>query len=98
MTEIKIDKSFVLSMAGDAAASAVVRAVGELAHSLDLRIVAEGVEDQRTLDALTAIGADLHQGYYLSRPLPAVELTEWLTTRVASTQGTPNLHAVRTTA
>ena len=78
VTEIKIDKSFVAPMAGDPTRRSIVRSVVELAHSLDMSTVAEGVEDQRTLDYLVGIGCDLVQGHLLSRPLPASQLTAGL--------------------
>ncbi|HMA47843.1 MAG TPA: EAL domain-containing protein, partial [Frankiaceae bacterium] len=55
-----------------------------LAHSLGLRMVAEGVECEATWDALAAYGCDVAQGFYLSRPLPADQLLAWLLRR-----GTP---------
>jgi diguanylate cyclase (GGDEF)-like protein len=82
VSEVKIDKSFVFPMTVDPAAANIVRSVVELGRSLGMRIVAEGAEDQRTLDHLAAINCDYVQGYYLSRPLPAVELTEWLASRL----------------
>jgi EAL domain-containing protein (putative c-di-GMP-specific phosphodiesterase class I) len=56
----------------------------QLAHALGLVLVAEGVEDQATVDALTVLGCDVLQGYHLSRPLPADRLAAWLRARRAS--------------
>ncbi|MGH2499120.1 MAG: putative bifunctional diguanylate cyclase/phosphodiesterase, partial [Candidatus Limnocylindria bacterium] len=78
---VKIDRSFVMRMREDAGSAAIVRATIELSHSLGLGVVAEGVEDRETWDALLALGCDRAQGYYLSRPLPAGELTRWLRAR-----------------
>lgn len=75
--EIKIDRSFTADMLGSARDSALVRSVIDLAHSLDLRVVAEGVEDQPTLDALVEVGCDLAQGFYLARPMPAEQFVAW---------------------
>ena len=72
--EVKLDKSFVLNMTGDADDAAIVRSTIELAHNLGLQLVAEGVEDQETLELLAALGCDLAQGYHLARPIPADEL------------------------
>ena len=83
VSEVKIDKSFVFPMVIDAAAANIVRSVVDLGRSLGLRIVAEGVEDQRTMDYLAAINCDFVQGYYLSKPLPGLELTQWLMSRQA---------------
>ncbi len=76
--ELKLDRSFVLPMGGDQRAAALVASVVDLAHSLGLRIVAEGVEDAGALDALTGYGCDEAQGFHLSRPLPGDELEAWL--------------------
>jgi len=78
--EVKIDRSFVRNMARDEVDAAIVRSTIELGHSLGLRVVAEGVETKDVHDALVAMGCDAAQGYYLSRPLPAADLEQWLTT------------------
>jgi diguanylate cyclase (GGDEF)-like protein len=72
--EVKLDKSFVLNMTGDADDAAIVRSTIELAHNLGLQLVAEGVEDQETLELLATLGCDLVQGYHLARPTPADQL------------------------
>jgi EAL domain-containing protein (putative c-di-GMP-specific phosphodiesterase class I) len=94
VSKIKIDKSFVIPMVANPGAAAIVRSVIELARSLDLAVVAEGVEDQRTLDHLDAMGCHLVQGYYLSRPIPAVELTEWMSQRTAARQRQAGVRAL----
>jgi diguanylate cyclase (GGDEF)-like protein len=78
--EVKIDRSFVTGLTGDNAASsrALIRSIATLGANLGLRIVAEGVEDQATMDELRALGCDVAQGYYISRPLDTVEFTQWL--------------------
>jgi diguanylate cyclase (GGDEF)-like protein len=91
VSKVKIDKSFVIPMAGDPAAAAIVRSVIDLARSLDLTVVAEGVEDQRTLDHLVSMQCHLVQGYYLSKPIPAIELTEWISRREAARRERPVL-------
>ena len=73
--EIKVDKSFVLAMTADDTNTKIVRSIIDLGHNLQLRVVAEGVEDRYTWDTLEALGCDIAQGYYLSRPLPAHQLT-----------------------
>jgi diguanylate cyclase len=67
--ELKIDKSFVMTMAGSDSDKIMVRSTINLAHELGLQVVAEGVEDQETLDALRALGCDYAQGYYISKPI-----------------------------
>lgn len=78
MNEIKIDKSFVLTMMQDPQASVIVRSTIELGHNLGLKVVAEGVETQEVWDLLTEWGCDTAQGYYMSRPLPEEKLVQWL--------------------
>ncbi len=85
VSEIKVDRSFVSRMADDPRDLAIVSAVVHLARGLGVRVVAEGVEDQRTWDRLTALGCDRVQGWVLSPPLPAAELEEWLRGRLPST-------------
>ena len=68
---LKIDRSFVTPMLTDEGNAVIVRSTIELAHNLGLRVVAEGVEDEVTRDALSMLGCRLAQGYYLSPPLPA---------------------------
>ena len=82
--ELKLDRSFVFPMAHDARAAALVVSTIGLAHSLGLRMVAEGVEDAVALSELTRHGCDQAQGYYLSRPVPPAELDSWLDQRGAS--------------
>jgi len=76
--EIKIDKSFISAMAGDVSKSNIVRAAVDLGHSLRLEVVAEGIEDMQTWDLLTALGCDVAQGYYISRPMSAAAAEEWM--------------------
>jgi diguanylate cyclase len=76
--ELKLDRSFVFPMADDARAAALVFSTIDLAHSLGLRMVAEGVESQSALTELIRHGCDLAQGYFISRPLAAAELDLWL--------------------
>jgi EAL domain-containing protein (putative c-di-GMP-specific phosphodiesterase class I) len=78
INEIKIDKSFVAAMKGEASRANIVRASVELGHSLQLESVAEGVEDARTWDLLGALGCDLAQGYFISRPMVADQVLPWL--------------------
>ena len=68
-------------MADDARAAALVASTISLAHSLGLRMVAEGVEDNAAYVELTRLGCDQAQGYHMSRPVPAAELDHWLNTR-----------------
>jgi diguanylate cyclase (GGDEF)-like protein len=78
LTEVKIDRSFVLDMATDRGDAAIVRSVIDLAAALGLRAVAEGVEDERTWRLLAAAGCHAAQGWFHARPMPPDELTGWL--------------------
>lgn len=74
---IKIDQSFVRAMRHDDGSTAIVRSTIELAHSLHLQVVAEGVEDDETFGELAALKCDMAQGYCICRPLPAQEFQQW---------------------
>ncbi|MBI5612974.1 MAG: EAL domain-containing protein [Gammaproteobacteria bacterium] len=74
---IKIDKSFVLDMANDDNDAVIVRSTVDLAHNLGYRVVAEGVEDQATLDLLVVLGCDSIQGYFISRPMSVAQIDRW---------------------
>ena len=76
--EVKLDKAFVLPMAQDARATAIVHSTIHLAHALGLQIVAEGVEDEGVAATLEEYGCDTAQGYFWTRALPADELLAWL--------------------
>jgi len=79
VSELKIDKSFVERMAGNGRRdAAIVRSTNELGHNLGLKVVAEGVEDEETLDLLGSFGCDAAQGYFIARPMPAADLVGWL--------------------
>jgi EAL domain-containing protein (putative c-di-GMP-specific phosphodiesterase class I) len=79
--EVKIDKGFVNSLATDPADRAVVRAVVDIAHTLGLRVVAEGVEEQEQHELLRTLGVDEIQGYLHARPMPALDVAVWLRKR-----------------
>ncbi|MDQ1436832.1 MAG: hypothetical protein QOK43_461 [Acidimicrobiaceae bacterium] len=78
VTEIKIDKSFVMNISNDESDAMIVRSTIGLARSLGMRVVAEGVESEETWARLVSLGCDIAQGYYLCRPKPAEEITPWL--------------------
>lgn len=76
--ELKLDRSLVYTMSEDTRANALVASTIALAHSLDLRLVAEGVETEGIFTELRRLGCDQAQGYFVSRPLPASQLDQWL--------------------
>ena len=75
---IKIDRTFVLDLPGDADSAAIVDAILAMAKSLGLDVVAEGVENAEQLRFLEEHGCRAFQGYYFSRPLPAAEVAAYL--------------------
>jgi EAL domain-containing protein (putative c-di-GMP-specific phosphodiesterase class I) len=78
VTEVKIDRSFVVQMCTNAMDAAIVCATIQLARNLGMSVVAEGVEDEETWAALEAAGCHFIQGYVISRPVQAAELEQQL--------------------
>ena len=76
--EVKIDKGFVDGIDTDPADRAVVRAVVDIAHTLGLKVVAEGVEDTVQDDLLRELGVDEVQGFLHARPMPVTQINSWL--------------------
>jgi EAL domain-containing protein (putative c-di-GMP-specific phosphodiesterase class I) len=76
--EVKIDRSFVREMMTNNRSAAIVTSVIDLAHAMGLRVVAEGVEDQKTVDCLVFQGCDLAQGFLFSPPLSPAVFTDWI--------------------
>lgn len=76
-TELKIDKSFVMSMCNDIESRAIVKTCIMLGHELNMKVVAEGVESQQELEELRSLGCDIAQGYHISRPLSETQFLEW---------------------
>jgi diguanylate cyclase (GGDEF)-like protein len=84
VSEVKIDRSFVTPMVTDARDAAIVRCTIDLARSLGLRVVAEGVETPDVRRHLTAMGCDQGQGFTYARALPAAQLRAWIAARERS--------------
>jgi len=78
ITELKIDRSFVMHMADTEADATIVRSTVAMAHSLGLKVVAEGVEDEKTWCLLADFKCDTAQGYYMSRPISSQDLEQWI--------------------
>lgn len=78
MKELKIDRSFVKDMLTNEDDHHIVQATLTIGHSLGMRVVAEGVEDEPLLEKLTDMGCDLIQGYYLTAPLPLENFIDWM--------------------
>lgn len=76
--ELKIDQSFIFYMLKNEMDQHVVNTVIELAHGFNLRVVAEGIEDQDTFESLKNLGCDVGQGFHIAKPMPQKELINWL--------------------
>lgn len=72
--EVKLDRSFLMTLDRQPNSRSLLQATIELAHALGLHVVAEGVEEAQTLDTLMSLGCDLAQGYFIGRPAAATEL------------------------
>ncbi len=84
ISELKVDKSFVLTMQSDRANAIIVHSVVALGHSLGLSVVAEGVETADALSALTGYHCDIAQGFHLCRPKTADEFFRWYQERACA--------------
>lgn len=78
VANIKIDKALVTAMTENRGGTMAVRTAVKLGQTLGLNVVAKGVENQNSWDTLRGFGCNSLQGYYMSRPLPPVELVDWL--------------------
>lgn len=76
--ELKIDKSFVRQASGNKYAAMIVKSVIELSQKFNLDVVAEGIEDEKSLNWLASINCKIGQGYYICRPIPANQFKSWL--------------------
>lgn len=81
VNELKIDRSFVMAMESDESDATIVRSTIDLAHNLGLTVVAEGVENDASLNALRALECDEAQGYHISRPMPSEAFAAWSASR-----------------
>jgi diguanylate cyclase (GGDEF)-like protein len=78
LTELKIDKSFVMDLLKSENDAVIVKATINLAHNLGLQVTAEGVESQEIMDRLSSYECDLAQGFLFSKPLPFDDFAAWL--------------------
>jgi len=78
VSEIKVDKSFVLNMREVNDDAVIVRSIVELGHNLGLSVVAEGIEDVETWDLLSDLKCNTAQGYFISRPVSAADFSVWV--------------------
>ena len=87
VSQLKIDRSFVMNMTKDPADAQIVRSTIDLAHNLGLSVVAEGVETEAEWAALKDMRCDEAQGYLISRPQPLLEFIGWALARARKDQG-----------
>jgi diguanylate cyclase (GGDEF)-like protein len=87
VSELKVDRSFVMRLAETEDDASIVRSIIDLAHALGLEAVAEGVETEEVWRQLEGLGCDTAQGWFVSRPMASEAATEWLRAHVLSTQG-----------
>ena len=85
--ELKLDRAFTANLVGDETAASIVRTTVDLAHSLGLRLVAEGIEDAVSEQILADLGCDIGQGYYIARPMPSTDMLAWLDDRRDAVEG-----------
>lgn len=80
-SEVKVDKSFVMTAQHSRESRLVIKAIIDLAHSLGMLVIAEGIEDSSTLQFLQQLGCDKVQGYFIGRPMTADAIPDWLRAR-----------------
>lgn len=80
-SEMKVDKSFVMTADTSPESRTIISSIVELGHNLELRVVAEGVEDKGTLDFLRSIGCDYAQGFFIAHPMNPEHVAQWMSQR-----------------
>jgi EAL domain-containing protein (putative c-di-GMP-specific phosphodiesterase class I) len=78
VNELKIDRAFIMNMTHNKGDEMIVRSTIDLGHNLGLSVVAEGIDDEATLEMLRQLGCDYAQGFLISKPMPAAAFVEWL--------------------
>ena len=78
--ELKIDQSFIRNMLNDETDRKIVKLIIDIAHAFGLSVLAEGVEDKATVQALRDMGCDYAQGFYFSKAIPHSDYLDWLST------------------
>ena len=76
VAELKIDMSFVVNMLADTNDETIVKSTIDLGHNMDLRVVAEGVEDLKVFNKLKEMGCDIVQGFFIAPPMTLAEASE----------------------
>lgn len=75
---LKIDKAFILKLDENKDDQSIVRCINSLANDFQLKVVAEGVENETSLEMLRELGCEYIQGYFISRPMPGIEVKNWI--------------------
>ena len=94
--KLKIDRGFVKDLMTRAEDVSIVQAIISLAHSLQLKVVAEGVETHEQLDSLRSMGCDQYQGFHFSAPLPAAAFSEFMRCKQQTEDALSETDAIRT--
>jgi EAL domain-containing protein (putative c-di-GMP-specific phosphodiesterase class I) len=94
--ELKIDRSFISRMAADPEIATIVRSTIDLGHNLNLKVVAEGVEDLAAWKMLRVLGCDDAQGFFMSKPLAPRLLVAWIRANDPASGSAPPFHADET--
>ena len=89
LAELKVDSSLIQAMRSSAQATSAVRAVIDLGHALGMRVVAEGVDDERVLTSLRSLGCDTAQGRLVTEAMPADHVLPWIEHRQAPGRDRP---------
>jgi diguanylate cyclase (GGDEF)-like protein len=79
-SELKVDRQFITALHTDRADQQIVKSVVDLAHALNMQVIAEGVESAENWDIVRQLGCDAAQGFFISRPLPSSRVMSWLNT------------------
>jgi diguanylate cyclase (GGDEF)-like protein len=98
LDRLKIDRSFIHEVPGNPDDESIVRAVISLAHSLKLKVIAEGVESEQQLEFLRELGCDQYQGFHFSPPLAPKEFAKWLKQRQEDLRGLTESDFLRTSS
>jgi len=93
ISQIKIDRSFIMELNHDVNNVSIVNTLVELAHLLGLKVVAEGAEDMETVEILRRLNCDTVQGFYIAKPMPATEIERYLVNMSNQSQPTLPLFA-----
>lgn len=81
LSKLKIDKTFIIDMTTDENDAMIVRSTIDLAHNLGMQVIAEGIEDEESIELLAILGCELGQGYFISPPVSDDNFETWITGR-----------------